>query len=226
VAAPSSDCAAVTVDVESQKLLGYLDKGALDGLDGFDEERRKAAATELRIGSRPGAAARPVGAKPWPAAKQVFTPLAAKVPAKATPPVAVPLRWLRTSFGPVSRQALLGKTYVMQFWAGWCTPCVAQTAELRQLYQARQDRNFEIVTVSLEKSSEEVPWPAVADGGFSWTVRRLGWSACPPPWCSIRRGGLWAGPGGRGRRPVGRKTATPTGFRRETRGGRSTCSVL
>jgi len=184
VAAPSSACASVTVELEGQKLQGYLNKDALDGLDSFDEERRKAAATEVRIGNRPSAAARPVGAKPWPAAKQVFTPLAAKVPAKAAPPAAPappPPPAPDFSFGAVSRKALLGKTYVMQFWAAWCTPCIAQTAELRQLYQGRQDREFEIVTVSLEASSEEVPWPrAVAEGGFSnQTVRRLGVERLP-----------------------------------------------
>lgn len=184
VAAPSSACAAVTVDLEGQKLQGYLDKDALDGLDGFDEERRKAAATELRTGSRPGAAARPVGAKPWPAAKPVFTPLATKVPPKATPPAAAappPQPAPDFSFGAVSRKALLGKTYLMQFWAGWCKPCASQTAELRRLYEGRQDREFEIVTVSLERSSEEVPWPrAVAEGGFSNdTVRRLGVERLP-----------------------------------------------
>ena len=192
VAAPSSACAAVTVEVEGQKLLGYLDKDSLDGLDGFDEERRKAAATELRTGSRPGLVARPVGAKPWPAAKQVFSPLATKAPvtakakgkAKASPPAAAappPPPAPDFAFGAVSRNSLLGKTYVMQFWAGWCKPCATQTAELRRLYEGRPDREFEIVTVSLQGSPEAAPWPqAIAEGGFSnEAVRRLGVERLP-----------------------------------------------
>jgi thiol-disulfide isomerase/thioredoxin len=184
VVAPSSACVAVTADLEGRKLQGYLDKDALDGLDRFDEERRKAAATEMRVGSRPGAAARPVGAKPWPAARPVFTPLATKIAPQAKPPAAAasPLQPAPDfSFGAVSRKSLLGKTYLLQFWAGWCKPCAAQTAELRRLYEGRQDREFEIVTVSLEGSSQEAPWPrAVAEGGFrNETVRRFGVERLP-----------------------------------------------
>lgn len=180
VAAPSSACAAVTAEVEGRQLQGYLDKDALAEMDGFEEGRRQAAATQVRTATRPVTAKPAAAARAWPAAKPAFTRVPPKAPAKAVaspPPQPAP----DFSFGTVSRQALLGKTYLLQFWAPWCKPCTAQMADFKRLYERHEDRKFEIVTVALDGQPNQTPWPqALAQGGFSnETARKFGVERLP-----------------------------------------------
>lgn len=64
---------------------------------------------------------------------------------------------------------LLGKNdlVLIDFWASWCGPCIADFPELKELYHAYTDENFEIVGVSIDSTMEdwkggvddhELPW--------------------------------------------------------------------
>ena len=56
----------------------------------------------------------------------------------------------------VSRESLLGTTYLMDFWATWCTPCVAELPGLHELYEEYEGQGFQIVSLSFDEDPEEV----------------------------------------------------------------------
>ncbi|MCF2876279.1 MULTISPECIES: TlpA disulfide reductase family protein [unclassified Tenacibaculum] len=47
-----------------------------------------------------------------------------------------------------------GKTYVVNFWATWCIPCVKELPAFEKLNQEFKDKNVEVVLVSLDFSRQ------------------------------------------------------------------------
>jgi thiol-disulfide isomerase/thioredoxin len=43
-----------------------------------------------------------------------------------------------------------GKTYVMNFWATWCKPCIKELPYFEQLGEAYKDKDVEVLLVSLD----------------------------------------------------------------------------
>jgi thiol-disulfide isomerase/thioredoxin len=73
----------------------------------------------------------------------------------------------------ISMKDLRGKVVVLDFWATWCGPCVAEIPLLKELYSRYQDRGVEFIGVSLDRPEEDgglqelkdyvrghgIPWP-------------------------------------------------------------------
>jgi peroxiredoxin len=53
---------------------------------------------------------------------------------------------------PVTLSSLRGKVVLLNFWATWCPPCVAEMPQLNQLYKKMGPRGLEIVAVSTDSS--------------------------------------------------------------------------
>lgn len=51
---------------------------------------------------------------------------------------------------------LKAKVYLVDFWATWCVPCVAQMPFLRRAYQKYHDQGFEILSYSVDKTRDVV----------------------------------------------------------------------
>lgn len=77
----------------------------------------------------------------------------------------------------VSRESLLGNVYLVDFWAGWCLPCIREMPTLHAAYERFGGRGFEILSVSMDDSAASVdafradrfpmPWLHVWNGdGF------------------------------------------------------------
>lgn len=48
-------------------------------------------------------------------------------------------------------ETLKGKWIFLDFWASWCGPCREQFPELKRIYETYKNKNFEIVSVSIDK---------------------------------------------------------------------------
>ncbi|MEE2908099.1 MAG: thioredoxin-like domain-containing protein [Planctomycetota bacterium] len=82
-----------------------------------------------------------------------------------------------------------GHVLLLEFWATWCRPCMAQMPHLVQLYQRLHDRGFDILGIDLDQDvsrlkavteSMGITWPQFNDGrkwdnamAVSFDVRRI-----------------------------------------------------
>jgi peroxiredoxin len=71
---------------------------------------------------------------------------------------------------PVRLADLKGKYVLIDFWATWCAPCIADLPNLRKAYDTYHDRGLEILSISLDETPEpvtdfvqtrKVPWTQI-----------------------------------------------------------------
>jgi peroxiredoxin len=97
---------------------------------------------------------------------------------------------------------LRGSAVLVEFWATWCEPCVAELPEVKAAYEKLHGRGFEVVAISLDDGKEtalrqfikekELPWPEYFDGK-GWENRfalQYGIFEIPTMWLVDKRGNL------------------------------------
>jgi peroxiredoxin len=96
-----------------------------------------------------------------------------------------------------------GKVVLLDFWASWCGPCRASNKAFTKLYPKYKDKDFVILSVSLDENSEawkkaitkdKVTWPQVIDRG-GWeanTARKWNIYALPTTYLIDKEGKLIA----------------------------------
>jgi thiol-disulfide isomerase/thioredoxin len=50
-----------------------------------------------------------------------------------------------------TKSKMLGKTYLIDFWGTWCTPCVAEMPTLHNVYEKYKSKGFEIISVAADE---------------------------------------------------------------------------
>lgn len=55
----------------------------------------------------------------------------------------------------ISLDSFNGKYLLIDFWAGWCVPCVKNLPELKSLHQKYNDKGLEVLGVSFDETSEK-----------------------------------------------------------------------
>jgi thiol-disulfide isomerase/thioredoxin len=56
----------------------------------------------------------------------------------------------------LTNEMFAGKTYLVDFWATWCLPCVAEMEDLHKLPAFYQKKGLEILSVSFDRTREDV----------------------------------------------------------------------
>ena len=71
--------------------------------------------------------------------------------------------------------AYRGKVLLIDFWATWCGPCIAEMPNVKSVYTKYHGKGFEIVGISLDQSrdkldryvtSQGIEWPQYFDGKY------------------------------------------------------------
>ena len=108
----------------------------------------------------------------------------------------------------ISMQKLRGKIVVVDFWATWCGPCVAEMPRMKELYAKYHGKGVEFIGVSLDYSAaeggldrlkafvakNEIPWPQYYQG-HGWESdfsRGLGIDSIPTMFLVDQQGKLFS----------------------------------
>lgn len=62
------------------------------------------------------------------------------------------MRFMAADGREVDLAKLRGKVVLIDFWATWCGPCIAELPNLTRVYQTYHDKGFEVVGISFENS--------------------------------------------------------------------------
>lgn len=60
-----------------------------------------------------------------------------------------------TNGNPVKLSDYRGKVVMIDFWASWCNICVKAIPEVKEIYDKYSDKDFEIISVSVDHNEEE-----------------------------------------------------------------------
>jgi len=60
-----------------------------------------------------------------------------------------------------------GKYVLLDFWGSWCGPCRAENPDIIKAYKTYKEKNFEIISVSLDTKKQD--WlDAIQKDGLPW----------------------------------------------------------
>ena len=86
---------------------------------------------------------------------------------------AMDISFTATDGTEVNVSEMKGKVVLVDFWATWCGPCVAEMPNVIAAYNKYHEKGFEVIGISLDQSKDKLdtyvkdnkmPWPQYFDG--------------------------------------------------------------
>ena len=68
----------------------------------------------------------------------------------------------------LSLKKFRGQVVLLDFWATWCIPCLAEVPHLKQVYDKYKDQKFEIIGISLDQT-QAVLASYIEEQNITWT---------------------------------------------------------
>ena len=101
----------------------------------------------------------------------------------------------------ISLEQYRGKVVLLDFWAVWCGPCIAEMPNVKAVYNSYKDEGFDIIGISLDTDEDhlrdylkenDIPWRQVfsGEGWKSPVAQQYGIRAIPAPWLIDKDGTL------------------------------------
>ena len=99
----------------------------------------------------------------------------------------------------VDLQKLRGKVVLIDFWATWCGPCMAELPNVIKAYEKYKEKGFEIIGISLDEDkadlarvlkTKKITWPQYFDGK-GWEnpyAKKYGIEGIPTMWLVNKAG--------------------------------------
>jgi thiol-disulfide isomerase/thioredoxin len=101
----------------------------------------------------------------------------------------------------INLEQLKGKVVLLDFWASWCGPCMAEVPNMKKLYDEYRTQGLEIIGVNMDQDMDVLK-STVAKHGMNWLhhfdsanpdggwAAKYGISAIPTMWLIDKRGVL------------------------------------